>query len=91
MSGKSGGRKLDLSVLSAEQQAKLRQFKIKTRIDNEQYLISHPEVQQLIGDFLRDVLLERPADIHKFAVDHFTNPNLPVVTGSKTQINSNME
>lgn len=28
-------------------------FQIKTRIDNEKYLRSHPEVEVLIGDFLR--------------------------------------
>uniref|UniRef100_A0A672Z312 RIIa domain-containing protein 1 n=1 Tax=Sphaeramia orbicularis TaxID=375764 RepID=A0A672Z312_9TELE len=53
MTGKDVLGKLDLSVLSTEQQEKLRQFKIKTRIDNEKYLNSHPEVEVLIGDFLR--------------------------------------
>ncbi|KAI3360495.1 hypothetical protein L3Q82_002382 [Scortum barcoo] len=62
--------KLDVGVLSAEQQEKLRQFKIKTRINNEKYLRSHPEVEVLIGDFLSDVLLKRPADIREFAAVH---------------------
>ncbi|CAJ1062259.1 RIIa domain-containing protein 1 [Xyrichtys novacula] len=83
MAGKGGLTKLDVGVLSAEQQEKLREFKIKTRIDNERYLRSHPEVEILIGNFLRDVLLERPTDIQEFAAEHFTNPNLQVVISSK--------
>lgn len=89
MAGKDGLAKLDVGVLSAEQQEKLRQFKIKTRINNEKYLRSHPEVEVLIGDFLRDVLLKKPTDIREFAADHFTNPNLHVVIGSKMK--GNME
>lgn len=50
---------------------------------------SHPEVEVLIGDFLRDVLLKRPADIRDFAADHFTNPDLHVLIGSKME--GNME
>uniref|UniRef100_A0A3B4FA22 RIIa domain-containing protein n=1 Tax=Pundamilia nyererei TaxID=303518 RepID=A0A3B4FA22_9CICH len=67
MAETGGVTKLDVSVLNAEQQEKLRQFKIKTRIDNERYLRSHPEVDVLIGDFLRDVLQKQPADIREFA------------------------
>uniref|UniRef100_A0A3Q3A010 RIIa domain-containing protein n=1 Tax=Kryptolebias marmoratus TaxID=37003 RepID=A0A3Q3A010_KRYMA len=52
------------SVLSAEYQEKLRQFKIKTRIDNEKYLRAHPEVDVMIGEFLRFC---PPADIRQFA------------------------
>ncbi|XP_071385305.1 RIIa domain-containing protein 1 [Centroberyx affinis] len=90
MAGK-GLEKVDVGALSAEQQEKLRQFKIKTRIDNEKYLRSHPEVEILISDFLSDVILKRPADVREFAADHFTNPNLHVVIGSKMQGNSDME
>ncbi|XP_029308040.1 RIIa domain-containing protein 1 [Cottoperca gobio] len=89
MAGKGNLVKLDVGVLNAEQQEKLRQFKIKTRIDNEKYLRSHPEVEVLVGDFLRDVLLKKPADIQEFASDHFTNPNLHAVIGSNVE--GNME
>uniref|UniRef100_A0A8C6TYL6 RIIa domain-containing protein n=1 Tax=Neogobius melanostomus TaxID=47308 RepID=A0A8C6TYL6_9GOBI len=76
MTGKCNAVKLEHSVLSAEQQEKLRLFKIKTRIDNENYLTSHPEVELLVGDFLRNVLLKRPDDIREFAAEHFTDPKL---------------
>ncbi|KAK9513807.1 hypothetical protein VZT92_027311 [Zoarces viviparus] len=89
MAGNGALAKLDVGVLSAEQQEKLRRFKIRTRVDNETYLRSHPEVEVLIGGFLRDVILKRPADIREFAADHFSNPNLHVVIGSKVE--GNME
>nr|XP_057939926.1 RIIa domain-containing protein 1 [Doryrhamphus excisus] len=81
----ASGKKLDVSILSADQREKLRLFKIQTRIDNEKYLMAHPEVEILVGDFLRDVLLKRPADICAFAADHFTDPNLPVVINAKME------
>uniref|UniRef100_A0A3P8RYS5 RIIa domain-containing protein n=1 Tax=Amphiprion percula TaxID=161767 RepID=A0A3P8RYS5_AMPPE len=67
MDGKGVFTKLDVGVLSAEQLEKLKQFKIKTRIENEKYLRSHPEVEVLIGDFLRVLLLKRPTDVREFA------------------------
>ncbi|XP_029958454.1 RIIa domain-containing protein 1 [Salarias fasciatus] len=87
----AGREKPDVSVLNSEQQEKLRQFKIKTRIDNERYLRSHPEVDVLIGGFLRDVLHKRPADVREFAADHFTNPDLQAAVVSKMQENSGLE
>ncbi|XP_074509739.1 RIIa domain-containing protein 1 isoform X1 [Sebastes fasciatus] len=89
MAEKDDLAKLHLGVLTAEQQERLRQFKVNTRINNEKYLISHPEVEVLIGNFMRDVLFKRPADIREFAADHFTNPNLHEVIGSKME--GNME
>ncbi|CAG11885.1 unnamed protein product [Tetraodon nigroviridis] len=83
-----------MCVLTSEQQDKLRQFKIKTRIDNERYLRSHPEVEIMISDFLRDVLLKRPTDIRRFAADHFgrTVPDVPdVVTDSNLEANGEAE
>ncbi|XP_050987277.1 RIIa domain-containing protein 1-like isoform X1 [Labeo rohita] len=46
-------QKLDFSALSPEQQEKLHHFKVKTRVANEKYLRSHPEVEMLLSDFLR--------------------------------------
>ncbi|XP_008321329.1 RIIa domain-containing protein 1 [Cynoglossus semilaevis] len=80
--------KLGINILSSEQQEKLRQFKIKTRIENESYLMAHPEVELMIGDFLRNVLLKRPDDILEFAADHFTNPNLHINVTTKVEENS---
>ncbi|XP_063054684.1 RIIa domain-containing protein 1-like [Engraulis encrasicolus] len=68
---------LEIEALSPEQQEKLRKFKIQTRIANEKYLRSHPEVEVLLSHFLRDVFLKRPEDIREFAAEHFTDPELP--------------
>uniref|UniRef100_A0A672LN05 RIIa domain-containing protein n=1 Tax=Sinocyclocheilus grahami TaxID=75366 RepID=A0A672LN05_SINGR len=57
MAERSALEKLDLGALSLEQQEKLHQFKVKTRIANEQYLRSHPEVEMLLSDFLRSVFM----------------------------------
>ncbi|XP_043116144.1 RIIa domain-containing protein 1 isoform X1 [Puntigrus tetrazona] len=69
--------KVDLGALSPEQQEKLHQFKVKTRIANEKYLTTHPEVEMLLSGFLRGVFLNRPTDIREFAADHFCDPGLP--------------
>ncbi|KAG5856456.1 RIIa domain-containing protein 1 [Anguilla rostrata] len=87
MAEKSGMEKLDIGALSPEQQEKLRQFKINTRIGNEKYLRSHPEVEVLLSDFLREVFLKRPADIREFAANHFTDPDLAKTICSKLQGN----
>ncbi|XP_037532570.1 RIIa domain-containing protein 1 [Nematolebias whitei] len=64
-------------VLSAEQQEKLRQLKMKIRTNNENYLRTHPEVKEMLDEFLRKLLLQKPADVFQFAADHFTNLNNP--------------
>uniref|UniRef100_A0A1A8P6Z9 Regulatory subunit of type II PKA R-subunit (RIIa) domain containing 1 n=1 Tax=Nothobranchius rachovii TaxID=451742 RepID=A0A1A8P6Z9_9TELE len=58
--------------LSEEQKEKLRQFKIKTRLDNERYLRAHPELGGMIGAFISKLILNKPTNIREFAADHFT-------------------
>ncbi|XP_048117582.1 RIIa domain-containing protein 1-like [Alosa alosa] len=76
---------LDIDALSPEQQEKLRQFKIQTRIANEKFLRTHPEVEVLLSHFLRDVFLKRPVDIREFAAEHFTDPDLSQKIQSELQ------
>jgi len=66
----------DIGALGPDQQQKLNAFKIKTRIDNEKYLREHPELECLLGSFLRDVVRHRPENVRDFAADYFTNPDL---------------
>uniref|UniRef100_A0A8C6NSZ9 Uncharacterized protein n=1 Tax=Nothobranchius furzeri TaxID=105023 RepID=A0A8C6NSZ9_NOTFU len=47
--------------LSDEQKEKLRQFKIKTRLDNERYLRAHPD----------KLILNKPTNIREFAAGEF--------------------
>uniref|UniRef100_H2Z4X3 RIIa domain-containing protein n=1 Tax=Ciona savignyi TaxID=51511 RepID=H2Z4X3_CIOSA len=73
----------DLGALSDEQQATLSNFKIKTRMQNEDYLRLHPEVDVLISGFLRELLLRRPNHVREFAAAYFTNPDLPAAVKEK--------
>ena len=43
----------------------------RTRFENEKYLRSHPELGELIQDFIVDVLEKRPANIEDAAVAFF--------------------
>lgn len=67
----------DLGALSNDQQAALSTYKIKTRMDNEEYLRGHPEVEILITSFLRELLLRRPSNVSEFAAAYFNSPDLP--------------
>ncbi|XP_062847942.1 RIIa domain-containing protein 1 isoform X1 [Trichomycterus rosablanca] len=77
MAENNGLEKPDPGALSPEQQEQLRQFKIKMRIANEMYLRAHPEIEMLLSDFLRNVFVQKPVDIHEFAADHFSDQDLP--------------
>ncbi|XP_032414004.1 RIIa domain-containing protein 1 [Xiphophorus hellerii] len=81
--GKDAQKNLNVSFLNIDQQEKLRQFKIQTRIDNETYLRAHPEVDEIIGDFLRHLLVKKPSDIREFAADHFSSLSDPSDSVSK--------
>uniref|UniRef100_A0A1A7YNE2 Regulatory subunit of type II PKA R-subunit (RIIa) domain containing 1 n=1 Tax=Iconisemion striatum TaxID=60296 RepID=A0A1A7YNE2_9TELE len=73
MEEKGVSNKPNFGELSAEQKEKLRQFKIKTRLDNERYLRAHPELGEMIGEFINKLMLNRPTNIQEFAADHFTS------------------
>ena len=42
--------------------------------EHEAYLARHPEIQQLLGDFISAALAEQPADLFAFARQHFAPP-----------------
>ncbi|GAB1602493.1 RIIa domain-containing protein 1-like [Argonauta hians] len=66
----------DLGALSDRDQEKLNKIKINIRIENERYLNDHPEVECMLAGFLSEILMKQPTNIHEFAAEHFTNPNL---------------
>ncbi|XP_064391262.1 RIIa domain-containing protein 1-like [Halichondria panicea] len=66
----------DTTALTKEQQDKLNQHKVTSRIENEYYLRKHPELSVLISNFVSEVLLTRPAKIREFAAEYFTDPEL---------------
>jgi len=73
-----GMNKYDLGALSDDQQVKLTTFKIRQRLQNEEYIRKHPEMQFLIHGFMRELLLKKPEDVRQFAADHFLHPELPM-------------
>ncbi|EDO45600.1 predicted protein [Nematostella vectensis] len=77
MCGISGSEGNDAGALTAEQQTKLNQFKIDTRIENERYLRDHPEVSCLLTGFLGSILQERPENVREFAAGYFSDKTLP--------------
>ncbi|KAM5129699.1 RIIa domain-containing protein 1 [Mantella aurantiaca] len=66
----------DPGALNTEQESRLRDRKIQTRIGNESYLRGHQEVRLLLSAFIREVLLHRPDNIREFAAGYFTDPGL---------------
>ena len=66
----------DLGALSIEQQLKLNQLKIKTRLNNESYLRKHPEVSIMLSGFLSSCLSVRPDSVERFASEYFSDPQL---------------
>eukprot|EP00050_Salpingoeca_kvevrii_P022015 m.119862 g.119862 ORF g.119862 m.119862 type:complete len:77 (-) comp9565_c0_seq3:1893-2123(-) len=64
-------------LLSEEQAKKLTELKIATRIENERYLRSHPEIALMLREFSKAVLTHKPEDIPAFAADFFSDEELP--------------
>ncbi len=55
----------------------LERFKIEERlisakIDNEDYLLKHPEVQKMMSAFYEQLLMDKPDDVFKYVIDHFS-------------------
>ena len=46
------------------------------RIQNEQYLREHPEVDGMISSFLKHLLAEKPSNVYDCAVSFFTEGGL---------------
>ena len=44
----------------------------KMRIENERYMLKHPELNEAIQEFIISVLKYKPKDVKSFACDYFT-------------------
>ncbi|XP_014680171.1 PREDICTED: RIIa domain-containing protein 1-like [Priapulus caudatus] len=85
ISAAHGMEDYDDGALNTQQKAKLKEFKVQTRLENEKYLSDHPEVEGMLANFLGEVLLKRPEDIRTFAADYFTNQDLPKIVKEHLQ------
>lgn len=45
-------------------------------MENEKYLQAHPEIRDMIGVFVHQVLEHNPANVLRFAGEFFTRPDL---------------
>ncbi|KAJ3187325.1 RIIa domain-containing protein 1 [Gaertneriomyces sp. JEL0708] len=63
-------------VLDDAMQKKLNGDKIQLRVENEQYLRTHPEIKSILSFFMQRVLEDQPNDIHVFAAELFADPEL---------------
>ncbi|XP_075260860.1 uncharacterized protein LOC142352259 [Convolutriloba macropyga] len=66
-----GMDKYDYFALNEQQQEKLNEHKIATRIANEQYLRKHPELDCLLKKIINRVLTDRPDNIHEYCASFF--------------------
>mmetsp|Transcript_59003 Transcript_59003/g.128097 ORF Transcript_59003/g.128097 Transcript_59003/m.128097 type:complete len:85 (+) Transcript_59003:53-307(+) len=71
--------------LTEEQQVSLDQTKIQINMENERYLQAHPEIRDMIGVFVHQVLEYKPDNILHFAGDFFTRDDLYAVVKKKTE------
>ncbi|CAJ1367624.1 unnamed protein product [Effrenium voratum] len=63
--------------LTKYQQEQLDMTKIKVNMENEKYLLAHPEIRELLSVFVHQVLEYKPDNILCFAGDFFTRDDLP--------------
>ncbi|KAL1496104.1 hypothetical protein AB1Y20_014729 [Prymnesium parvum] len=62
--------------LSQPRQKQLNQQKRATRVTNEMYFRTHPELRVMVSTFLTRLLEEKPSDIPQFASRYFTDKHL---------------
>mmetsp|Transcript_41812 Transcript_41812/g.121162 ORF Transcript_41812/g.121162 Transcript_41812/m.121162 type:complete len:101 (+) Transcript_41812:88-390(+) len=72
-------------TLTEEQQEALDEAKIQINMENERYLQTHPEIRDMIGVFVHQVLEYKPDNILRFAGDFFTRPDLYACVKKKTE------
>lgn len=57
----------DLSQLSIEERSNVEERKLTILQDYQQYMEDHPELRQVLNDFICAVLTEKPKNMYKFA------------------------
>eukprot|EP00913_Durusdinium_trenchii_P032722 g30630.t1 len=72
-------------VLHGKRQEELDFTKIKVNMQNEKYLLAHPEIREMISVFVHQVLEYKPDNILCFAGDFFTREDLLDFVKKKSQ------
>mmetsp|Transcript_113337 Transcript_113337/g.315524 ORF Transcript_113337/g.315524 Transcript_113337/m.315524 type:complete len:93 (-) Transcript_113337:207-485(-) len=63
---------IDGRMKDPEQQEKLELREEELKQEHTQYLEQHPELRQLLNDFMSSVLLHRPEHVFDFAQEYFS-------------------
>ncbi|KAL3315732.1 RIIa domain-containing protein 1 [Cichlidogyrus casuarinus] len=67
----------NLGALNQQQQYYLNELKTEKRIEANQYLLNHPEVNCLLISFMRNILKDKPNDVREYSAQFFNNEDLP--------------
>ncbi len=79
-----------MEVLDPELKTYFSKIKEEIKSEHVQYIQSHPEIRDILNDFLSSLLLEKPEDICLYARKYFSffnvdktveNQNLLVISG----------
>ncbi len=54
-----------------EEISQLNERKTAISKEHDAWVRDHPEIKELLGDFMTRVLLEKPKDVRAFAAEHF--------------------
>ncbi|KAA6396336.1 MAG: hypothetical protein EZS28_008140 [Streblomastix strix] len=58
-------------VLDERQKAQLEERSATMSEDYRRYVAEHPEIKQILSDFLCDVLTNKPEDVFQYGRDYF--------------------
>lgn len=50
----------------------MNERKMQLKAENVKYMEDHPEMHQILSDFMNAVLHDKPSDVYAFAADHFS-------------------
>lgn len=61
-----------MEKLDPELKTYYMQVKDEVKKEHNAYISAHPEIRQLLNDFLSTLLLEKPEDVYDYAQDYFS-------------------
>eukprot|EP00164_Ancoracysta_twista_P012317 GFYU01019307.1.p1 GENE.GFYU01019307.1~~GFYU01019307.1.p1 ORF type:complete len:272 (+),score=78.17 GFYU01019307.1:18-833(+) len=69
----TSGDSNESQTFNFEQLSQLSDRKVAIEEDHKKYIEGHPEIQQLLSDFMSSVLVDKPEDPFEYAYDYFDN------------------
>ncbi|RYG67117.1 hypothetical protein EON64_08165 [archaeon] len=72
---------LFVQIRMATELAKLQEYREAIKEENQKYIEGHPELGQLLDEFVTAVITHKPTDLSKFGYFYFSNLRKNGVTG----------